>query len=116
MPFIDITTTRALLPEQKEALHAALTENLQALAIPRNGADWLMSRIEGAEALRFNQSTQQASACAKIYTLGKCPQEIYERLTADVCSTLSALLDIAPSEIFVLYFAVSHWGWNGKNF
>ena len=40
----------------------------------------------------------------------------FEKLTAQICDIINAVLGIAPDHIYVKYQAVSTWGSNGSNF
>ena len=55
-------------------------------------------------------------AIVEVAIFGKASSSQYDALTEAITNDISAVLNIAPSNIYVKYEEVDHWGYNGFNF
>ncbi|HEX3038870.1 MAG TPA: phenylpyruvate tautomerase MIF-related protein [Caproiciproducens sp.] len=114
MPCI-VTKVNVKITEEKEKV---IKEKLgKAIAlIPGKSESWLMLSFEDECRLYFKGSKNEGIAFVEIKLFGKASGDAYEKLTAAITGILNEELGISPSQIYVKYEEVSHWGWNGGNF
>jgi phenylpyruvate tautomerase PptA (4-oxalocrotonate tautomerase family) len=65
--------------------------------------------------LYFKGTNESGIAFVEVKIFGKSSNESYSKLTAIITDILNQELNISPSQIFIKYEEVVHWGWNGRN-
>mgnify|MGYP003431714870 FL=1 len=55
-------------------------------------------------------------AMVEIALFGKASDSQYDALTEELTKEISSILSIKPSNIYIKYEEVEHWGYNGFNF
>lgn len=113
MPMIDSKLTMKITDREKEELKTEFGKLIATLNKPES---YLMVGIEDAYDLWFGGKKLDRGAYVAVSLLGNAPQELYEKLTGQICDLLSRKFDIPGSAVYVTYHPVSDWGWNGKNF
>lgn len=112
MPFINTKTT-AVISEQKEAI---LKQKFgRALTALGKSEGWLMLNFEDECRMWFQGKNDTNVAYIEVSLYGTATESGYDRMTAEITNIISKELDIAPSNIYVKYEEVEHWGWNGSN-
>ena len=113
MPMIDSKLTVKITEQQKEELKTEFGKLITTLNKPET---YLMVGIEDGYDLWFGGKKLDKGAYVAVSLLGNAPQELYEKLTGQICDLLSRKFDIPGNAVYVTYHPVSDWGWNGKNF
>lgn len=113
MPMIDSKLTVKITDQQKEELKTEFGKLITTLNKPES---YLMVGIEDGYDLWFGGKKLDKGAYVAVSLLGNAPQELYEKLTGQICDLLSRKFDIPGNAVYVTYHPVSDWGWNGKNF
>ncbi len=113
MPMIDSKLTVKITDQQKEELKTEFGKLITTLNKPET---YLMVGIEDGYDLWFGGKKLDKGAYVAVSLLGNAPQELYEKLTGQICDLLSRKFDIPGNAVYVTYHPVSDWGWNGKNF
>ena len=113
MPFIDTKVTMKVTPEKKEIIKQELGKRISAL---NKTETYLMVGIEDGYDLWFGGKKLDKGAYVAVSLLGSAPQELYEKLTGQICDLLSRKFEIPGNAVYVTYHPVADWGWNGKNF
>ena len=75
-----------------------------------------MLTFEGGVHMAFRGKSEPDMAFVEVKLFGKAAQKDYDRLTRELSDILNQELGISPSQIYIKYEDVSHWGWNGSNF
>ncbi len=117
MPYIGIKVSEKLTAEKKNELKAAMGKAIET--IPGKTETYLMVAIEDNTSLwlagvKGDENNPMAFVDARI--LGKAKREDFSRLTAEICKVLDVLIGIKPTNVYVTYSEVEHWGHNGRNF
>ena len=113
MPMMDAKLTLKMTDRQKEELK---TEFGKLIATLNNPESYLMVGIEDGYDLWFGGKKLDRGAYVAVSLLGSAPQELYEKLTGQICDLLSRKFEIPGNAVYVTYHPVADWGWNGKNF
>ena len=66
--------------------------------------------------LYFKGDNSENMAIVEVALFGKASSSQYDALTEAITNDISAVLNIALSNIYVKYEEVDHWGYNGFNF
>ncbi len=114
MPFIQTKTNVKITKEKEEVIKAKLGKAIEL--IPGKSEGWLMLSFEDDCRLHFKGNNQAGIAFVEVKLFGKASSEAYNKLTAEISGVLHQELAISPTQIYVKYEEVSHWGWNGSNF
>ena len=113
MPFINIKTNTAVSAQQETAIKSAMGKAIAV--IPGKSESWLMVDIQPEQKLYFKGDNAPA-AMVDVSIYGSAGKSDYNRLTAEICRTISEQLAVEQSRIYVKYTEVENWGWNGSNF
>ncbi len=113
MPFIHVTTNKAVSSDIQEKLKQGFGEKIEL--IPRKTEKWLMCQIEDKAALYFGGSSDDA-AYVEVKLFGDPDRDSVDFFTTAATETVSNLLAIPPERIYVSYFTTRLWGFNGHNF
>ena len=113
MPFINIKTNTAVSAQQETAIKSAMGKAIAV--IPGKSESWLMVGIQPEQKLYFKGDNAPA-AMVDVSIYGSAGKSDYNRLTAEICRTISEQLAVEQSRIYVKYTEVENWGWNGANF
>ena len=113
MPMIDSKLTMKITDQQKEELKTEFGKLIATLNKPES---YLMVGIEDGYDLWFGGKKLDKGAYVAVSLLGNAPQELYGKLTGQICDLLGRKFDIPGNAVYVTYHPVSDWGWNGKNF
>ena len=114
MPYIKVSTTAAVTPEQCERVKAKLGKAIESF--PGKTESWLMVEIEGEKRMWFRGDASADTAMVDVDLLGNVAPAASEKMTAAVCAILDAELGIPAGRIYVKYTGYQNWGWNGSNF
>ena len=113
MPMIDSKLTMKITDREKEELKTEFGKLIATLNKPES---YLMVGIEDGYDLWFGGKKLDKGAYVAVSLLGSAPQELYEKLTGQICDLLSRKFEIPGNAVYVTYHPVADWGWNGKNF
>ena len=113
MPFINIKTNTTVSKDQETTIKSAMGQAITA--IPGKSESWLMVGIEPEQILYFKGDNAPA-AMVDVSIYGGAQRSAYDKLTAEICSTISEQLSVEQSRIYVKYTEIENWGWNGSNF
>ena len=86
MPFIDTKVTMKVSPEKKEIIKQEMGKRISAL---NKTETYLMVGIEDGYDLWFGGKKLDRGAYVAVSLLGNAPQELYEKLTGQICDLLS---------------------------
>lgn len=113
MPFINIKTTQDL-PETAEP---HLADELCAIAKDclGKGESWVMCGFEGNAHLRFRDSSE-AACYVEVKAYGSLSADGTNEMTARITALLAGEFGVSADRVYVAYFPVNDWGWNGGNF
>ncbi|ADU28215.1 phenylpyruvate tautomerase MIF-related protein [Ethanoligenens harbinense] len=114
MPCIQTKTTVKLTSAQEDLLKVKFGKAIELL--PGKSENWLMLTFEGNCHMYFKGRSEPDMAFVEVKLFGKASRQDYSKLTHELTSILHRELDINPSQIYIKYEEVSHWGWNGNNF
>ena len=113
MPYISVKTSVSVSPEKEKAIKAKLGEDIALLG---KSEAWLMVEIEDDRRLWFKGKNDAPMAFVEVKLLGKASSAAYEKLTGAVCELLQKELSVSPSNTYVKYEEIEHWGWNNGMF
>ena len=113
MPFINTRTSAEISKEQEIQLKEKMGK---AISLIDKSESWLMLNFEDNCRLYFKGDSSKDMAILEVALFGKASSSQYDALTEAITNDISAVLNIAPSNIYVKYEEVDHWGYNGFNF
>lgn len=114
MPYIKTTTNAEISKEKETVLKTKLG---QAIAlIPGKSETWLMTAFDDEISMYFQGNGDKTIVYVEVAIFGSASDNAYDALTAEITNIMSQELSASPSDIYVKYEEVSHWGWNGRNF
>ncbi len=113
MPFINTKTSVEITPDKE-----ALLKEKMGTAIRHIGKSesWLMLNFDDKCRLYFKGDNKEPMAMVEIALFGKASDSQYDALTEELTKEISSILSIKPSNIYIKYEEVEHWGYNGFNF
>lgn len=113
MPFINTKTSVEITPDKE-----ALLKEKMGTAIRHIGKSesWLMLNFDDKCRLYFKGDNKEPMAMVEIALFGKASDSQYDALTEELTKEISSVLSIKPSNIYIKYEEVEHWGYNGFNF
>ncbi|MFT8887376.1 MAG: phenylpyruvate tautomerase MIF-related protein [Ethanoligenens sp.] len=114
MPFIQVKTTVKLTPVQEDLLKAKFGVAIELL--PGKSENWLMVAFEGNSHMYFKGKCKPDIAFVEVKLFGKAGKQDYIKLTRELSGILHEELGLDPTQIYIKYEEVTHWGWNGNNF
>lgn len=114
MPYISTKTNHALSKEKEESIKAKLGQAIKLF--PGKSEQWLMLSFEDNCRLWFQGDNSKPMAFIEIKLFGRGNAESYDKMTAEITTIMGSELSIAPSDIYIKYEEVEHWGWNSRNF
>lgn len=114
MPFVDVSVSKKLTPENEIAIKTALGD---AISLFRGKSEaWLMCKITDGAHMWFKGENGSDSAFVEVKLFGTVDPAGAEHFTARMCEILEKEAGIAPSRTYVRYTGGTDWGWNGSNF
>jgi Macrophage migration inhibitory factor (MIF). len=114
MPCIETKLSVSLSEDKEKILKTKFGEAISLL--PGKSENFLMVSFEDNCHLYFKGQNTEPIAFVEVKIFGKSTNEAYEKLTASLCDILNREIGISPTNIYVKYEEVSHWGWNSSNF
>ena len=113
MPFINTKTSVEITPDKE-----ALLKEKMGTAIRHIGKSesWLMLNFDDKCRLYFKGDNKEPMAMVEIALFGKASDSQYDALIEELTKEISSILSIKPSNIYIKYEEVEHWGYNGFNF
>lgn len=114
MPYISTKTNVAITKEKETAIKDKLGKAIES--IPGKSERWLMLSFEDNCSLYFQGKSDSGIAFVEVKLFGSASNSAYDKLTAAITDILKEELGLVPSQVYVTYEEVSHWGYNGTNF
>jgi phenylpyruvate tautomerase PptA (4-oxalocrotonate tautomerase family) len=114
MPCIQTKVSVKISKEKEQIIKSRLGKAIEL--IPGKSEEWLMLSFEDECHLYFKGNNPHGIAFVEVKLFGKASNEAYNKLTAAITDILNQELGINPSQIYVKYEEIAHWGWNGSNF
>ena len=113
MPFINTKTSVKITAEQETLLKEKMGTAIRYIG---KSESWLMLNFEDKCHLYFKGDNKEPMAMIEIALFGKASDSQYDALTEELTKEISTVLGIKPSNIYIKYEEVEHWGYNGFNF
>ena len=113
MPYIDAKVTIPLTAEQKEDLKCEFGKLINILNKPER---YLMVGIDDEADLWFGGIKLERGAYIAVSLLGNASGELYDKMTAEICTMLQNKYGISGDDVYVTYHPIRDWGWSGHNF
>jgi len=114
MPYIESKVSTAVNKAQETELKTRLGKIIEL--IPGKNESWLMLSFEPGCSLYFKGSNEVPCAFVRVKVFGKETPEAYENMTPAICELFEEVLGIPADHTYVVYEALTNWGWNGMNF
>jgi phenylpyruvate tautomerase PptA (4-oxalocrotonate tautomerase family) len=111
MPYIQVSLSHTLNPEQKEAVKAELGSLITL--IPGKTEAVTMVRIEDGCALYKGGKALNNGAFVEVRLYGKSPAQSEERFTEAVFEMLGKQLGIEPGDVYLNILEMERWGTRG---
>lgn len=113
MPFINTRTSAEISKEQEILLKEKMGK---AISLIGKSESWLMLNFEDNCRLYFKGDNSKNMAIIEVALFGKANNSQYDALTEKLTQEVSEVLKIDPSNVYIKYEEVEHWGYNGFNF
>ncbi len=113
MPYIETKTNLNITKQQENELKTAFGKAIEL--IPGKSERWLMLSFSDNERM-WLAGDDAPAAMLEVEIFGSASDSAYDALTAELTSTVSNILGISGSRVYVKYEEIAHWGWNGSNF
>lgn len=113
MPFINTRTSAEISKEQEILLKEKMGK---AISLIGKSESWLMLNFEDNCRLYFKGDNSKNMAIVEVALFGKANNSQYDALTEKLTEEISEVLKIDPSNVYIKYEEVEHWGYNGFNF
>lgn len=113
MPFINTRTSAEISKEQEILLKEKMGK---AISLIGKSESWLMLNFEDNCRLYFKGDNSKNMAIIEVALFGKANNSQYDALTEKLTEGISEVLKIDPSNVYIKYEEVEHWGYNGFNF
>lgn len=113
MPFINTRTSAEISKEQEILLKEKMGK---AISLIGKSESWLMLNFEDKCRLYFKGDNSKNMAIIEVALFGKANNSQYDALTEKLTQEISEVLKIDPSNVYIKYEEVEHWGYNGFNF
>jgi len=114
MPLLKITTS---VPPARE--HGKLLAHLSKLCADRLGKpeSYVMTAIDHPSLMTFAGTTEPA-CYVELKNVGRFTGELTQRLSAELCASLSAGLGVAKNRIYIEFADAEGylWGYDGETF
>lgn len=114
MPFIRTTVNCPITEDSQVKLKERL--GLAITLIPGKSENSLMLEFNDHATMYFRGKNGHKMAFVEVMLYGSSTKEYMNSLTEQICLILQQELDIDPSNTYVRYDEVRHWGCNLKNF
>lgn len=111
MPFIQSNISMKLSENQKEKIKEKLGKIISLF--PGKSEQWLMVGIQDEFDLYYRGDKKEKAAYIEVKIFGKGSRENKDAVTAKICSVLQSELGISPSDVYITFYDISEWGWNG---
>lgn len=113
MPFIEVKTNQKLTEEKKEQIKSKLGLSISILHKPES---FLMIGFVDNESLFFAGKELEKGAFVSVSLFGSADPSSCSKMTASICKILEEEIQIPGNCVYVAYYPVANWGWNGNNF
>ena len=113
MPFINTKTSVEITPDKEVLLKEKMGTAIRHIG---KSESWLMLNFDDKCHLYFKGDNKEPMAMVEIALFGKASDSQYDALTEELTKEISSILSIKPSNIYIKYEEVEHWGYNGFNF
>ena len=113
MPFINTKTSIEITKEQELLLKEKMGTAIRHIG---KSESWLMLNFDDNCRMYFKGDNKEPMAMVEIALFGKASDSQYDALTEELTKEISSILSIKPSNIYIKYEEVEHWGYNGFNF
>jgi phenylpyruvate tautomerase PptA (4-oxalocrotonate tautomerase family) len=114
MPCIETKVNVKISESQEKSLKEELGKAIAIL--PGKSESFLMLTVKDGYHMYFKGKNDMPIAFVEVKIFGKASDSDFEKLTAKICEIFKSILSIDPSNVYVKYEEVSHWGWNSSNF
>jgi|AGTN01.2.fsa_nt_gi Macrophage migration inhibitory factor (MIF). len=112
MPYINVSVSRTLQPQQKEQIKARMGKLISL--IPGKSESVTMVRIADGCALYMGGSALDNGAFIDIRLLGNATQQSKEALTKAMFQSMGKLLGVEPGDMYTNIIEFENWGYNGR--
>jgi len=112
MPYINLRTNKKIDDNNKENIKTKLGEDIKIIG---KSEDWLMIEFSSNEDMFF-RGKKEDLAYVEVKLYGRSDASHYKLMTESITNILTDYLNIPPNNIYVSYFEITNWGWNGNNF
>ena len=112
MPYIQISTSNSLLPEQKDEIKNRMGELISL--IPGKSEAVTMVGITDNFNLYFGGQTLDNGAFIEVRLFGNAEIKNKESLTTAIFEAMKDLLGTAPENIYLNILEMQNWGTEGK--
>ena len=113
MPLITTKTSTEISKEQEVSLKEKFGKAIELIG---KSESWLMLNFDDNCRMYFKGDNKEPIAMVEIALFGKASDSQYDALTEELTKEIAEILNIAPSNIYIKYDEVKHWGYNGFNF
>lgn len=113
MPFINTKTSVEITPDKETLLKEKMGTAIRHIG---KSESWLMLNFDDKCRLYFKGDNKEPMAMVEIALFGKASNSQYDALTEELTKEIASILSIKPSNIYIKYEEVEHWGYNGFNF
>ncbi|MBV4420255.1 hypothetical protein KM800_13160 [Clostridium tyrobutyricum] len=114
MPYIQTKVNVEITKDKEKNIKQKLGKAIEL--IPGKSEKWLMLSFQDNANLYFKGNNEESIAFIEVKIFGKADNKEYNSLTKEITNIFSQELNIKPSQIYIKYEEVEHWGWNGSNF
>lgn len=114
MPYINSNITLKLTEDKKEIIKKNLGEIITV--IPGKTEQWLMVGFNDNYTLYFRGDKQEKAAFIEVKALGSAERKYKDKITDLICSLYEKELNIPKDNIYITFYEINDWGWNGGLF
>ncbi len=114
MPFINLKLSVQITDEQKEKIQNEVSD--AAVTCLHKPKQYVMVGMESGADLWFAGKKLAAGAFVSVSLYGQASPSSASNMTANICKILEEVLGIPGNAVYVAYYPLDNWGWNGSNF
>lgn len=111
MPYISLSTSKKLAPEQKEAVKSKLGELITI--IPGKSEGGLMIDIGDGRTFYF-RGIEKEAAYINVKMRGTAEYSVKKELTEALFAMFDETLGLKPDDVYISYEENEHWGLKGQ--
>ncbi len=114
MPYINLKLSVPVSEAQKEKIQNEIADAaVSDLSKPKQ---YVMVGIENSADLWFAGKKLDKGAFVSVSLYGRASPSATGNMTSSVCKILENELGIPGNCVYVAYYPLDNWGWNGSNF